>query len=114
MKYALIIILGLLFILTVYIALWFSVYDLSEVNYQTIEISRENVRYDSGYSYDVVMSQKVPFSYFFRDWIPEIDIYHRSSWAHSIFYPLHKISFLVNGVRSSEPTKDVRNISGIK
>lgn len=114
MKYALIIILSLLFILTVYIALWFSVYDLSEVNYQTIEISRENVRYDSGYSYDVVMSRQVPFSYLSRDWVPDIDIYQKYSWFHPFFYPLHKISFLVNGVRSSEPTKDVRNISGIK
>jgi hypothetical protein len=114
MKYLPIIVLGFLFLLTTYVVLWFSVFDLTVVRYNTIELSHETVRYDSGYSYDVVMSRNEPLSYKYRDWIPDIVIYRQYAWISSAFYPLHKISFLVNGVRSTEPTKDVRNISGIK
>lgn len=106
--------LSLLFIMAAYVALWFSLYDLSVVQYTSVEISHETVRYDSGYSYDVVMSRNEPLSYKYRDWIPDIFSYRQCDWISSAFYPLHKMSFLVNGVRSTEPTKDVRNVSGIK
>ncbi len=114
MKYLPIFVLGFLFILATYVALWFSVFDLTVVRYNSIEISNESVHYESGYSYEVVISRNEPVSYDYRDWVPGSAIYSRYAWISSAFYPLHKISFLVNGVRSTEPTKDVRNISGIK